>query len=229
MVLSVGAGCGADPPPSVIDPGQIEQHGERDPSSGMSAEADIGGMDDMKVQKVFRQASDKLTACYKKGTEHLAYLAGDVRFALRITKAGTARWVYVKETTLGDHETEACMMAALKALTWPKPLGGEGLVENNFTFDLEGDDRHAVSWTARQLGSAQKTAKSALTKCQETAGTKGLKATMYVEPDGKASSIGVSSADEHGASASECVIEALREIKFPSPGSFAAKVSVSTE
>jgi hypothetical protein len=52
---------------------------------------------------------------------------------------------------------------------------------------------------------------------------------MYVDTDGKATAIGVSSADEKGAAAIGCVISALEGIKFPSPGSYAAKVTIEID
>ena len=41
--------------------------------------------------------------------------------------------------------------------------------------------------------------------------------------------VGVASADEKGEAAVSCVIGALQSITFPSPGSYASKVSVTIE
>jgi hypothetical protein len=194
-----------------------------------SVESEIGALDEGKVSQAFRKANDRLTACYTKGTERLPYLAGDVHLAVRITRDGGTRWAYVKDSNLGDRQTEACMLEVLKGLAWPRPEGGEGLADQVFRFAPGGDDRPPVAWSAEQLGAPYKNARGALTACRKKAGTKGLKATLYVETDGKAAAVGVSSADERGEAAVACVVDALSGLKFPSPGSYASKVSVTIE
>jgi hypothetical protein len=181
------------------------------------------------VTSTFQKVSPKLSACFSKSTQRLAYLAGEVRFVIRVAKDGATRWAYVKESTLGDREAEGCMLDALKAAGWPKPEGGEGLAENSFTFEPPGDERPPVSWSPDQLGPAYKKAKGALSQCKKSAGTKAMTATFYVETDGKPASVGVASADEKGEAGVDCVVSALKGLKFPSPGSYAAKVTVPIE
>jgi hypothetical protein len=155
------------------------------------------------------------------------YLAGEIRLSVRVTIEGTVRWAYVKDSTLGDRETETCMLAVLKGTTWPKPVGGgEGLAENTFTFEPNPEERPPVAWAPEQLGKASGEVMSSLSSCRQSAGTGALKATLYVDPDGKLVSAGVSGSDERAEAAAQCVVDALREVKFPSPGSYDAKVSV---
>jgi hypothetical protein len=229
-LLTCGA-CGGSPPPPAEEPQAAEpdEGGGHKPRAVPGIESEIGALDETKVKQTFEQVSGKLSACFNQGTQRLAYLAGDVRLVVRVAKDGAPRWAYVKDSTLGDRETEACMLEALKAATWPKPEGGEGLAENSFSFEPGGDERPPIAWSPQQLGAPYRGAKAALDRCRKKAGTKGLKATMYVETDGKPSAVGVSSADERGEAAAPCVVDALRAIKFPSPGSYAAKVSVVIE
>jgi hypothetical protein len=122
------------------------------------------------------------------------------------------------------------MVGILKSASWPRPEGGEGLAENTFSFEPGSEERPPVAWSPEQLGAAaHKKARSALSQCRKDAGTKSLKATMYVETNGKATAVGVASGDEKGNAAAECVVSALKGLKFPSPGSYASKVSVSVE
>lgn len=220
--------CGsAEPPPEA--PKQEAAPDEGQKHGGPSFESEIGALDEGKVKQTFQRSAEKLSACFAKGTEKLPYLAGDVRFVVRVAKDGSARWAYVKDSNLGDRDTESCMLAVLKSAIWPKPEGGEGLAENSFSFEPGGDERPPVAWSAEQLGAPYQTAKHALAACRKKAGTKGLKATFYVDTDGKPKAIGVSSADEHGEDAVSCVVDALSAVKFPSPGSYASKVSVTIE
>jgi hypothetical protein len=223
-------GCSTTPPPPAEEPKAEAAGGAREHRpAGPTFESEIGALDDTRVKQTFEHVSGRLTGCFSKGAERIAYLAGDVRFVVRVAKDGSARWAYVKDSTLGDRETEVCMLGVLKAASWPKPQGGEGLAENTFTFDPGSEERPPVAWSPEQLGPAHKKAKNALAQCKKQAGTKSLKATMYVETDGKATAIGVASGDEKGEAAADCVIDALKGIKYPSPGSYASKVSVSVE
>ncbi len=226
----VALGCGASAPPPAEAPVEDPNKGAREQrTSGPSVESEIGGLDDLKVKQTFEHLSGKLNGCYTSGAQRIGYMAGEVRFVVRVAKDGSARWAFVKDSTLGDRETEVCMIGALKATSWPRPEGGEGLAENSFTFDPGSEERPPVAWSPEQLGAGHKKAKSALAQCRKQAGTRSIKATMYVETDGKATAVGVASGDEKGEAAADCVIQALKGIKFPSPGSYASKVSVTAE
>ena len=118
------------------------------------------------------------------------------------------------------------MLDVLKGTSWPKPVGGEGLVESPFTFNPSGDEKPPVDWTPDKLGPAFRSAKYKLVQCRKKAGTKRLTATLYVDTDGKASAVGVGSDDEKGEAAVDCVIATLKALKFKKPGDTASKVSV---
>lgn len=218
------AACGSAPPPPAETP-QAANDGHRS-HAGPSFESEIGALDELKVKATFQRSAEQLSGCFSKGSQKLPYLAGEIRFVVRVAKDGSARWAFVKDSTLGDRDTESCMLAVLKGVTWPKPEGGEGLAENSFSFDPGGDERPPVSWSPEQLGAPYKNAKGALAQCRKKAGAKPMKATFYVDTDGKPVAIGVSGADEHAESAAPCIIDALSPLKFPSPGSYASKVSV---
>ncbi|MFT3769120.1 MAG: AgmX/PglI C-terminal domain-containing protein [Minicystis sp.] len=228
-VSAIGlAACSSPPPPPEVPKSEAgADDGRR--RAAPSFESEIGALDEAKVTQTFAKTIPKLTSCYAKGLERVPYMAGEVHVAVRITKEGGTRWAYLKDSNLGDRETEACILEVLKGLSWPRPEGGEGLADHTFPFVPGGDERPPVAWSPEQLGAPFKNAKGALSQCRKKAGTKALKATFYVEPDGKPASIGVSSADERGEAAVACVIEALSGLKFPSPGSYASKVSVSID
>ncbi|WP_437970399.1 AgmX/PglI C-terminal domain-containing protein [Sorangium sp. So ce260] len=226
--LAALPGCGgADSTPAA--PVMLDAEPVQTSRPTMSSRSEIGGMNEEKVQAAFERASPRLSRCYQKGVERIPYLGGEIRFKVRVTEEGTVRWAFVKDSTLGDRETETCMLSVLKATRWPKPVGGEGLAENSFTFEPSSDERPPVPWTPDQLGTPYKKARPALESCRSQAGGSQLKATLYIDTDGKPLSVGVSSADERGEEAAECVAGALRDITFPSPGSYASKVSVDID
>lgn len=202
--------------------------GRKRPSVGI--ESEIGALDEDAVKRVFSNVSKQLIGCYGRGTERISFLAGEISFKLRVKKDGGVRWIYVKDSNLGDRTTENCMMELLKRQTWPQPVdGAEGLAENSFAFEPGGDERMPVDWTPDQLGDEFRKATSKLSQCRADAGTGSMKATLYVDTEGKAQSVGVSVADEKGEAAVTCVIDTLNGLKYASPGSYPAKVSISID
>lgn len=227
VALAALAGCGGGQPQVDAPVGEGEPEPERKSGGGnLNVSSEIGAMDEGRTQEVFEKAAPKVTRCFEQGLRRVPYLGGEIRIAVRVTEAGTTRWIYAKDSTLGDRQTEACMLEALKGVAWPKPQGGEGLAENGYTFEPSPDERPPVSWSPDALGKPWQEALPRLTDCRKEAGTGALKATMYVDPDGKVVSAGVSGADDRAEAAASCVVDALREVTFPSPGSYDAKVSV---
>lgn len=224
--LVATVGCGG---PAPATPANIPAPEATHASSGLAVEADIGALDEGKVSKAFERTAPDMLDCFKKGLDRLPYMAGQVRFALRIDESGAARVAYLKESTLGDSATENCMVAAAKKGTYPKPQGGrEGLAETTIDFPPTGNERPPVEWSPSNLGPKLRAAKNALTSCRAK-GAGRLRATLYVDTDGKALAVGVASADESGAAAASCVVDGLKGLTLPSPGSYAAKVTIESD
>ena len=227
----IAGGCGGSEAPTttaVNESGAEWRPFKRGP--GLGVQSEIGALDESKAQAAMEMASGKLTACFSKGVQRVPYLAGTVSVYVRVAGNGSTRYAILRDSTLGDRATEECMLAVLTATTWPKPEGGEeGEVKNKLEFEPGGEERPPVDWTPDHLGKPFEAAKPALAQCRKDAGTGPMKATLYVDTDGKAGAIGVSTADEKGAAAIRCVIDALQAVTFPSPGSYASKVSVVIE
>lgn len=228
-IVAAAAGCGGEQKPIEAPQGGGDSEGAHRPSSGMGVEAEIGAMNEDAVQRAFGKTAPKLSSCFTAALKRVPYLGGEIRLALRVHKDGSARWAYVKDSTLGDRETEECMLNVVKSTSWPKPVGGEGLAENAFTFEPSPDERAPVDWSSDQLGDELQKAREQLSTCRKEAGATALKATMYVNPEGKALAVGVSGGDERSEGAVKCVVETLRGITYPSPGSYDAKVSVTID
>ncbi|WP_394847493.1 AgmX/PglI C-terminal domain-containing protein [Pendulispora brunnea] len=199
----------------------------RPQGSGMQVSTELGSIDSRAVEQTFWRLQNKLQACYRKGLQRVEYLEGDVKVFLRVGQDGTARYGYMEESTLGDRESERCMMDVLTGSAWPKPQGGEAEVRNSFGFDGPGDVRPPVSWGADRISDAIAKQSDALGKCKE--GVSGrFHVTAYVEPDGrqgKFQAIGITPPSKEGIDKLDCLADALKGAALPSPGSYAAKVS----
>lgn len=229
LALAALSGCGGSPPPVEAAPVVEAPSAERRAGPSLSVQTEVGALDEEGTQRAFKRVSKSLVRCFSTAQKRVPYLGGDIRLVVRVAVDGTARWVYVKDSTLGDRETEDCMVAKLKSSQWPKPVGGEGLAENVFTFEVDSDERPPVAWEPSEVSDALEETQQTLSACRTDTGTGPLKATLYVDTDGKPVSVGVSGSDEHGEEAAQCVVDALRGVTFPSPGSYDAKVSITIE
>jgi hypothetical protein len=193
----------------------------------MSASAEIGALDQAKVDSTFRGAMGDLQSCLAAGAQRNELEGGDIAFFVKIGSTGRIVHAHAEHSTIGDRETEKCMLKALAHRTWPEPQGGDvGLARNSVSFDMPNDVRPPTSWDSDRVASALQSVSSKIASCKN--GTHGdFNATVYVDPDGAAVSAGIASSDESGESAADCLVDVLKSTKYPSPGSWPAKVSFS--
>jgi hypothetical protein len=227
LTLSVAflAACGGGETPRAETPADVD---ERPAGSGrpkMSASSEIGALDEAKVTSTFRSAQGDLQRCLAEGAERNELEGGDVAFFLKIDTSGSVAHAHVERSTLGDLTTEQCMLRALKKRDWPAPQGGDiGIARSSMGFDPPNDVRPPTDWDPSRVEDTLRQVSGKLSSCKREASGE-LTATVYVDADGAALSVGAAASDESGASAIDCVVEVLKEAKYPSPGSWPAKVT----
>jgi hypothetical protein len=226
-MMSVLVACGSAPEPKAPEPEApppVQQ--EAKPAAQVSQE--LGSIDEGATKKTFDKLTDSLLTCQKDGISRVDYLAGDAKFFLRIGQDGRVKWAYLEDSTLGDRDTEKCMLRVVGGAQWPQPEGGEAQVERSISFDPT-DARAPASWSSDKVQSvlSSKQGSDAI-KCK--VGTRGMyKVTAYVEPvskkHGKVVAVGVAPPSKEGEAKADCIAEAVKDWKVPSPGSYAAKVT----
>jgi hypothetical protein len=191
----------------------------------MAASAEIGALDEAKVTSTFNGALGDLQKCLAAGAKRNELEGGDIGFFVKIGSTGRIVHAHAERSTLGDRATEKCMLDALGRRSWPEPQGGEnGLAHNSFSFDMPNDARPPTDWSADRVQAAVAGVSGKLTQCKR--GARGdVTATVYVDPDGSALSVGIAVSDEAGESAADCLVSVLKDAKYPSPGSWPAKVT----
>jgi hypothetical protein len=220
------AACGGDekpPPKTQIEAGSPKA--EREHGHGIRTSSEIGGMNEAQVDATFKKVLSSLEDCLNKGTERVEFLGGSVSFFIKVDSEGQVAESYLEHSTLGDRETEKCMLSAVRKRKWPKPVGGEhGLARKSFDFDPPNDVRPPLEWDSDHVKSALKKLNDKIEDCR--GGKSGtFEATAYVSPEGNVLAAGVTPPGADGESAADCMAEAIRGGSFPSPGSWAAKVS----
>ncbi len=257
--LTAVTACGSKPPPKAEEPIKEETHSR---PSGVAPQVsqELGSIDQKKVEQTFASLiSGALESCHTKGRDRIEFLTGDVKVFLRIDGGGKMKYGYFEDSTVGDRETEKCILGVFSAASWPKPEGGEAEVRSGFGWG-PGGEREPTAWPSDKVTAALLDAKDVrkqVEKCK--AGVKAdFSVTAYVEMDegsgepdkpakpaakppakpkhgkksgkeqgGRFKAIGASSKSKEGAEKIDCIVEALKPLELPSPGSYAAKVTFS--
>ncbi len=217
--LLVGAaGCASVPPPAAVVEAAAPERVDPGPSS---VESEIGGMNEAAVDARFATLKDPILSCVEQGNARVRVLGGHFQLALRIDRKGGVATAFLRESTLGDRDTERCILDLARAATWPKPVGGEGLAERSFDVDPPAEP---VIWEEKKVKHAVGVAAAGFKRCTRGA-TGTFVATAYVKPNGRVLSAGVAPPSAGDDPAVECIVSAIEKLRFASPGRKPAKVT----
>jgi hypothetical protein len=226
LLVAVLASCGgSEPPPAApTQEASSKEAAPRHKKQQLNISGQLGSLDEGKVDETFNRLMPQFGTCLQQASSRVEFIGGHVKFFVRIALDGNARWAYLSESTIGDRDAERCMLNAAKSARWPPPLEGEGQAQKAFDFDPSPDVRDAVPWGADRINKALVAARPKLGQC--THGAPGrYKATVYVQTDGSALSAGIAPPNERGeVNAVDCIVDVIKGMKFPSPGSWPAKV-----
>lgn len=216
LIAAAAASCGSSPPP---EPKVAEAPPPPKKKSGTWGE--FGVVDVKKVDEVFAGLKDALTACHERGNK---FSSGTVQYTMRTDHSGKVKYAFVKISELGDRGAEKCMLEVLRQATWPIPEeGDDAMIEKPITFP-DREERPPEDWQADQILPSVNKVKAKLQACR--AGHSGIfHATLHVDNSGKVTSAGVASPDDKGEELIDCMVEVLKKLKAPSPGSWPARVS----
>ena len=245
--------CGSAPPPPPEQPKTDNDSSSKRPTGPTpQVEQELGSIDQRAVERKFGALQGEFEKCHQQGRDRVEYMSGDVKIFMRVGKDGKVRYSYFEESSLGDRDTEKCILDVLGRASWPQPQGGEAEVRNGFGWG-PGGERAPTPWGPEKVIGAlddSKDVKKEVQKCK--AGMKGdFIVTAYVEHDdsapeekpkpagnnkkhgkkagkehgGKFKALGIVPPNKDGADKVDCIVDALKPLKLPTPGSYAAKVS----
>jgi len=223
FILACGGGT---PPPEHVDTAPTATQDTA--FHGPVVHQELGSIDDRAVSNTFQDLSAQFEGCQRSGLKRLAYLSGRVKFFMRVGEDGKTKWTYIEESTLGDYDTEKCMLDIIESSQWPKPIGGDATVERDLTFDPFEGARQPADWDPDKIAATLGKHKKELDKCVNAAPSSRFNVTAYVEPhgkEGKVAAVGLSTNNKEGQAQAQCIVDAVKTIKMPSPGSYAAKVT----
>lgn len=199
------------------------EYAEDEPDDGLEMEQEFGGMNEEKVNITVEKLYPELTNCLMDAQRRMNFLGGEVAFLVKVNRAGKAEIAHAEHSTLGDFQSEQCMLDKLRASRWPKPVGGLiGLARTSIAFDPPSDVRPPVPWTVEDVDETLKENQEELSAC---GGGGPFKVTAYVATDGSVLSAGIAHSDDNAQSTASCLVGAIQQLEFDSPGSWPAKVT----
>jgi hypothetical protein len=94
-----------------------------------------GSLDKRIIQKVIRQHSGELRACYERVLLKKKNLAGRIIVIWLITRQGDVSKAFIKESTIRNKDLEKCITSSIKFWRFPSPKDGD-VVQVEFPFEF---------------------------------------------------------------------------------------------
>lgn len=181
------------------------------------------------MDKAFKALTPKLQGCLEQGRQRVRMLAGDAKIFVRVDGAGHAKVTYLEESSLGDRETEKCLLSAIVSATWPMPVGGAAAEIRHSLGWPQGAERAPSAWDADKVMAVLRRAKKPradIDRCKgNVRGT--FRMTGYVRGSGRGGkffAVGGAPPGPDGESKMDCVIHVVRDLTLPNPNGGVAKV-----
>lgn len=190
----------------------------------LAASAEIGALDEREAEHSFRASLNGLQACVSAGVSRVDFIAGEIELVVKIDAARQVREVWAAQSSLGERGIEKCMFDALRAVSWPAPVGGAfGIARSSFEFERRKGAPVPAIWDAGRVAAALEGLGPTLEECQSNT-AEGLLITLYIGQDGRAIAGGAASDQPVDEQAVDCVVDALLAAQYPAPEQAPTKV-----
>lgn len=228
FVLSAAlvAGCGSaeEQTEETTTERETSGHESTEPDDGVAISGLMGTIRQDQVENALNPRMGRFMRCFSNRMGDVEYLAGNIRLSFRIHTDGSVMWVFPAETDLGDRQAEQCALEVASSTRFPRPHGGEAEFSWGFGFDASEDVRPPLNWQADSLGSSADDVRGVARECRASS---EFEITAYIEPGGAVLAAGGTMPDAESASTLDCILEGVRGLTLPDPGSYAAKITFS--
>ena len=173
------------------------------------------------MEKALTSLGRDVVACVMKRSVDIEALGGHMKLSLRVARDGSTKWAFLRESTIGDRETERCVIDLAMAKTWPKPVGGEGLAEKAFDVDPQ---RVPKNLEEKRVHRALDEARREVARCKK--GVRGtFFATAYLRSNGHVAAAGAAPPRENAEEAVDCIVASVKKLQFGKLGGKMSKLS----
>jgi hypothetical protein len=217
-------GCAPREPARAPDPKAAPPAKKSVAKPQMKVASELGYVDPKEVDAAFARTQESLLACLEQRTSVFEGVSGGFAVFLRLSDEGRVRWGHLESSTLGDRKVEKCILDVFRKTQWPRPDQGDAEVRNKLDFDLPEGVRPPQAVSAARFQNTLGPALPKLTACKGS--EKGtVEVTAYVDTNGSVLSAGAASRNGKLGGELDCMVDAVRALSFPSPGSYPAKLT----
>lgn len=196
----------------------------RERDDGVTISGLMGTIRRDQVENALNPRMPRFMRCFSERMGEVEYLAGNIRLSFRIHTDGTVAWVYPAESDLGDRAAEQCALGVASSTRFPRPRGGEAEFTWGFGFDASEDTRPPLNWQQDSLGASIAEIREVARRCRAS---EPFAITAYIAPGGGVLAAGGSMPSHASSATLDCILQGLRMMTLPDPGSYAAKVTFS--
>lgn len=230
-IMVVGlAGCGGGGETSAAPAAREERTGGAEAAPRQREEPQITGLMGTiprdEVEGTLNPRVPRFMRCFEQRMGHVEVLAGSIRMAFRIRTDGTVAWVYPASSDIGDRQAEQCVLDLARSLRFPRPRGGEAEFTWGFGFDGPDDVRPPLNWAEDALGRRLADVASLARQCNARG---AYRVTAYIEPGGRVLAAGGSVPSADAEAGLDCILERVRALEMPDPGSYVAKITFAVQ
>ncbi len=225
IALLLLAACGGAPTEPAPEPEPERSSGEETtaaPNDGVAITGLMGTISADEVTRGMEPRMNRFLRCFAGRYDTVEVLGGSITFSFRIRVDGSVLWVYPAESTIGDRETERCLLEAASGTRFPRPHGGEAEFQYPLTLDPPEDVRPATNMASSQVSDRVDANRGSL-----SCGAGNFRVTAYVAPGGEVMAAGVATDSLEASEHLDCVAEAVSSWTLADPGSYPAKVTFS--
>ena len=192
---------------------------------GMMIEGLMGTLSAMEIDRALSPRMNRFASCFSVGADVIETVGGRIEMSFRIATDGSVKWVFAKASTVGERQTERCLLEVAAATRFSRPHGGEAEFSWPLEFDPPEDVRAPDTWSSTEIADLLAAEGSGVTRACIGGRGQVVEVTAYVASGGAVLSVGAASTERAEASQLDCVAEAVRQWTFPDPGSYQAKVT----
>jgi hypothetical protein len=195
---------------------------------GMELEGILGSISQATISRAMAQRMERFGDCFAQRYDALPLLAGAATLAFRVRGDGSVRWVHLVNSSVGDRQTERCVLGVAAGMRFsPGPVGGDAEFQDTIELQAPDDVRPPVAWQPSRLRATLRASASGLRACNVPGDD--LRVTVYVDPGASVASVGASFTPRDptvdSQAALDCVTQQVARWPFPDPGSYTAKVT----
>lgn len=218
MMVLVGAGACTSAPVVEPKPTPAPVPVKREEAS---FEQSVGALNEHDVERAFGKLQKAVSLCVASGATRVEAIGGSFELSLRIGPHGETASAHLSRSTLGDRETERCILQAAAAKTWPRPKGGVGEATHEYAIE---SSVAVTEWTSGRLKPVMPQIHEKVAKCVMPLAGK-WHATLYIRQSGRVASSGVAPPNADSGEQADCLVGVLNKFRFGPQRSKLSKVS----